>query len=355
MNDLNQVKEFLTNAVPDPSDDEIAALRRRVMTETTGQPEPSRRSRGRLPRGRVLIPVAAAAITGTLALSIGLVQLGPDDTPPADTPPAEAPPAEPAGASQILGDAAAALEADAPAVTIPRADQWRYKKTAILSQAVGELERQDWMRADYGRTAISGPDGELITSDGEGTSMNELHYMTGFSSMVDLHEFFADLPDDPAATLDRIFALIDENDIEAMGVTCGEGNEAYCAEVRNEPWYRENTAFWLTSELLRIGVPPAEVQAKLLRALGEIRGVEDVGPITDFTGKNTLAVAWRPPFQNRQDISLPGISYLLIDPETSMYRGTQSYFSTDPEPTDEPTDAEIILDSGFVDQPGQRP
>lgn len=91
------------------------------------------------------------------------------------------------------------------------------------------------------------------------------------------------------------------------------------ASLRAEPWYRDSTAFFMISELLGVGVPPAEVQVKLFRAMGEIRGVQDVGPVTDIVGKEVLAVAWRPPFEKRKNISMRGVIYFAVDPSNSMF------------------------------------
>lgn len=346
MDDVQEVKR-LTSRIPDASDDEVAALRQRIVDEAGGISS-GRRRHGLLRRlpARVLVPAIAAALTGAVIVSASLFG-GADEPQPAG-------PNDPgADRSVILTDAAAELGSNVEAVTIPRLDQWRYKRFTGLSAATGQYEEEEWVRADFELAAYY-EGAELRTSDGGGGDMNELDF-TDFKSMTELYEFFEALPDEPSAALEEIYGIVDTHSVAQFDIFCPIASEAACEKARNSRWHRDYEAYRTIQRLLLIGVPPAGIQAKLFRTMREIPGVEDEGRVTDITGKEVLAVSWRPPFDKHPDFDVAGLIYTAIDPDTSTFRGTLSFLGY---PDSESTPVEesiIILDSGFTNEPGQRP
>lgn len=340
MDDLQELRRFRAD-VPAPTHDEHDELARRIAADTTARMHrPLARWIARPPR-RIWIPAVAAILTAALVIGIGVLTDRRDEPEPAKS-----------KKSTILEDAADRLEAVASGpLEIPRDNQWRYKRTMHLSSETGQQEDEGWVRSDFDQAAHY-RGGVLRVSDGEGTDMNELLYMSDFTSLGELYEFFADLPDNRSAVLDRIYRIVDEDDTIAPSIICWE--QADCEAAWKEPWTRDYAAYQVIWELLAIGVPPAEVQAKLFRAMREIPGVQDEGRVDDTTGREVLAVAWRPPFKERQDIVMEGFISVAIDPDTSRFRGTLGFLLY-PKPTETAVEAEIILDSGFVDQPGQFP
>lgn len=339
MDELRELRGF-RDEVPALTDDEHDALARRILERTTAAARhPVRRWLHRLPR-RVWIPAVAAVLTAALAIGIGVLTDRWGDEP------------EPARSkkSTILEEAADRLETVVSGpVVIPRDDQWRYRRTMYLSSEIGQQEDEEWVSADFDQAAYY-RGGVLRISDGD---MNDLTSFSDFASVGELYEFFAGLPDNPSAVLDRIYGLVDERaGAHGPDLICLE--EAACETARKESWHRDGAAYSVIHHLLANGVPPAEVQAKLFRAMREIPGVQDEGRIVDITGKEVQLVGWRPPFTERPGIAIEGLIRVAIDPGTSMFRGTLGFLIY-PEPSDTAVEAEIILDSGFVDEPARFP
>lgn len=346
MDDLHEMRR-LRDYVPEPSQDELDEQWRRIAAETVDATPTSKQRHGlRLPR-RVWIPAVAAALTGALVLSVTLLRDTTGSPNPADDP------AEPADSSpsQILTEAADQLEADATGqLATPQLDQWRYHKVHRVHPSGGQSEQEDWLRGDFEVLARS-EGGEIVTSDAEGQGHAEADFVTDLPA---LYAFFDSLPDnDPAAVLDRVYTIVDEYDVQDVSFFC-KTDDNCDAEVRKEPWNRDAGAFNVIYRLLYIGAPPADVQAKLFRALAEIPGVQDEGTVDDTTGNDALAVSWRPPFDEHPDIEVDSTTYILIDPETSTYRGVLG-FAKYPQPSLHNPGGTIVLDTGIVNEPGQLP
>lgn len=291
--------------------------------------------------GRILAPVAAAVLTGALILSLGLFGDSNEEPPPAG------PNKEPATS---LADAAEQLEASAETVAIPRLDQWRHTHTATLNPEKGKKEREHWVRADYDQAAYYIGE-SLQISDGAGADMNELSYETDFTSMVDLSEFLADLPEDPAAARDLIYGLVDANKPDFVTLECAK--EADCRAARTEPWNRHASAFHMIGELLTVaGATRGRTSEAFPRTRRNPRrprrrSHHRLHPQRRPSSLLAPTIRKPPGHQNSTRTSL------TIDPQTSTFRGALGY-NLELIP-DTPTSGTAILDSGFVDRPGQRP
>lgn len=340
MDDLQELRRFRAD-VPPPTDGEHEDLAQRIAADTASYARRPLARRIPRPSRRIWIPAVAAVLTAALVIGIGTLADRRDEPEPAKS-----------KKSTILDEAADRLEAVASGpLEIPRDDQWRYKKTMHLSSEVGAQEDEDWVRSDFDQAAHYRGD-VLRVSDGDGVDVNELLYFTDFTSMGELYEFFADLPEHPSAVLGRIYRIVDKDDTITPSITCRK--QADCEAAWKEPWTRDYAAYHVIWEFLAAGVPPAEVQAKLFRAMREIPGVRDEGRADDTTSKEVLTVSWRPPFKERPDIVMAGFTAVAIDPDSSMFRGTLGYL-LDPKPSETPVEAEIILDAGIVDGPGRFP
>lgn len=258
-------------------------------------------------------------------------------------------------AVSIPQEAAAELEGGAKTVAVPAANEWYFRRVARLTQAFGREDADDWTRADGELAGSRDVNGEVVVTE-EGVADPGL--VAGlFASPIRAYEFYADLPDDPKATLDLVYQHVERAPVvfDAPGFACGAA-KAPCEAAQQEAWSRQGAAFLAIKGMLHATTPPDEVQAKLLRAIAEIPRVEDVGTVTDIMGNDVLAVTWVPPFEHRasDDVVFTEEMQLLIDLDTSRYAGYQNIIAR-AGPVGEIRDSEVIISSGFVGDAGQTP
>jgi hypothetical protein len=341
MDDLQEVRRVADE--PPMTPEEQQQLRSRVMN---GIKERERTSRPRLAAPKVSIPAAAAVLTVALVAGVTIFTNLNDSPQPADSGPS------------VLQEVAQKLDAQESApIEIPQPEQWVYVKLTSENNNTGRMgeaeTREDWTRADNSLVSFREPDGTLNTGDNEGMGIQP-PLMGAFNDPAEMFEFLANLPsDDPAAVLEQIYARVDRSNL-SITVACDEHSE--CEEVQKQPWIREGKAAMVIDELLRQTNPPPETQAILFRALDEIPSVTDAGTIKDITGKDVIAVHWSPPnsFENTETVALPVQYFILIDPETNLYRG-QLTTSEDSRRDDKLVDSKIVVNHGIVDEPGQVP
>lgn len=316
-------------------------LRARI---TAGIKERERHSRRRLAAPRVLIPVAAAALTGALVVGVAIFGNLTGSPQPADS------------TSSILDRVATGLEAQNSApIEVPEPEQWVYLHLTTDDDYFGPAEEETWTRADNSLQSRREPDGTVNTTDGEGLGIGK-PIAGAFGTPAEVFEFLANLPaDDPAATLEQIHQRVDRSRMQIM-TSCDYSKESRCQNVDNIPWMREGEAFLMIDLLLQQTNPPAETQAILFRAMDEIPTVEDAGTITDITGKEVLAVRWSPPaaFKASATLRVPIDNFVLIDPETNLYRGRLE-LSDDSLRDDRFSTSRIVTGFGIVDETGQVP
>lgn len=311
---------------------------------TAGVKERERHGRGWLAAPRVLIPVAAAVLTGALAGGVAIFSNLPDSPPPADS------------TSSILDRVATELEAqDSAAVQVPEPEQWVYLHLTTVDEYFGPGEEETWTRVDNSLQSRREADGTITTTDGEGLGIGK-PIAGAFDTPAETHGFLANLPvDDPAATLEQIYQLVNGSRMQIM-TTCDFSKERRCQNVDNIPWAREGSAFLMIDLLLQQTNPPAETQAILFRALNEIPTVEDAGKMTDITGKEVVAVRWDPPaaFKASATLRVPTDNFVLIDPETNLYRGRLE-LNDESQRDDKCSNSQIVTGFGIVDETGQVP
>lgn len=228
----------------------------------------------------------------------------------------------------------------------PRPDQWRYLKVAREWIDGPDKDREQWMRVDFGRIEESVNDGPVRTIPGRPDDIEA----AVFTDLADIYAFYRELPTEPAAALEAVYAKLDEDDLSAA-FACT--SQSACARALKEPWPRHGAAYELIHRLLYAGVPPPHVQATLFRALAAIPGVRTIGIVEDVTGTKTKAIVWAPPVGIRRNLDLSRRVQVLIDAETLQYRG---YRELDLKLSTETQLAEshIVLATGFVDEVGER-
>lgn len=335
--DLQEVKRFRANlAVHDETKADYH--RRRFEAERARPTGPARSPRWStlLGRPRLWGPLTAAVLTLGVIVGVGAVRgaWGP----------------APAGSDDsILVEAAAELADGESSVAVPSAMQWFYSDTASEQETGYGTDKvesdEEWMRADSKAFADHNDEGQVTTSEIDPAKVGGV-----FFDLVQTYQFYDQLSDDPKAALDAIYAKLDVGErTRVPGIACSPG----CRQMGSHPtWYRDAMAFELIRALLEESTPPDTVQAKLFLAMAEIPGVEDVGTVTDLTGKDVLAVQWREPKESVPDnFAVVERIQILIDPETYRYRGWKW---VDIE-SGEPRYQQLLLDAGIVNQPGQTP
>ncbi|MEV0415100.1 CU044_5270 family protein [Streptomyces sp. NPDC050448] len=251
-------------------------------TGTTVAPARTARSRNPFLRSAILVPAAAFALAGALAIGfLRYVDQSATDGPGSTV--ATGPvlttrigATDPQGTPQLLDRISLAASSSGPAV---RADQFVYigSKTATTyvktvndkhTLVSEELHmRHQWNSPDGTKGWLiepgnTGPEGVTL----EGT--DEKGQTPTANLNAPSYNYLAALPTDPDVLLARIYQE-----------TRGHGNSP------------DQQAFTTIGDLLRGSYPPAELTAALYRAAAKIPGVVTVDDAVDAAGRHGLAVA----------------------------------------------------------------
>lgn len=250
---------------------------------------------------------------------------------------------------RILHRAADRLAAADTSTTtvLPRPDQWRYLKLARAWADERDMDREQWIRADFTRTAESVDNGPVRPLDEVATEGLET---VVFADLAEINVFYGELPDDPEAALEAVYAKVGDDD-RVLSFACHSPRT--CAQLRKEGWARHAAAYELIQRLLYVSTPPPQVQAKLVRVLAVIPGVDTRGIVDDATGSPALAIVWLPPVDIRYGLGPSRRIQILVDADTYGYRGYREFEWGGGEA--ELIHSYAVLATGFVDEAGGRP
>jgi hypothetical protein len=294
MNDLDFVRSLRAD-LPDPSAEQLAAGRERLLGTIVAWSRPRRGPR--LPRPRILLATAAAILA--LVVVITLPRRGGGE-------PAVAPAGRLSLAAQVLRRAAA-TQAARPAAE-PAPGQWIYQHT--VDQSIGEPAQSSssWERFD-GRQTASIISGRLViyhekTAGGRpGTPLE--NYLADPTPQT-TYEFLASLPADPRALLAQIEAATRDGAYDSGGLPL------FAVVPTTTTAQRQ---FQFIAQLLWQDTQSGVVSgaSTIYQALATLPGVVAESGVTDALGRPAIGIS-----------DDAGAFQILLSPQTYQVLGIRS-------------------------------